>query len=248
MESRAPEVAERVAAEEAARGAQAVILVGSVATGDAHERSDVDLVVLGAETAERVELRDGTAVSLSYVRPELERPRFRDPSQVGAFVPGWRQAVVLHDPHGLAAAFKAEAEEWTWDSVAAAADAWVAESVTGLTEEVQKLLRALARGRRLNAAVQRSVLALRLPLPASVHLRLLYGTENRLWELVAQGMGERWRRAQEQALGTDGGGFEASCRAALELYSLAAEAVRPLLDERQREVVAAAESAGRGAA
>lgn len=67
--------------------------------------------------------------------------------------------------------------------------------------------------------------------------RILYGSENRLWDLVGEAMGEGWRRTQSAALGLGDEGFEATCRAALNLYGLAVDNVDDLLDERQRGVV-----------
>jgi hypothetical protein len=105
----------------------------------------------------------------------------------------------------------------------------VAEAVTGYAEEVHKLAAALRNGNRPLAAVQRSLLA--------VHRRILYGSENRLWDLVSGAMGEGWHELQSAALGLGGEGFERTCAAALGLYGLAAEEVSPLLDGRQGAVV-----------
>jgi hypothetical protein len=74
----------------------------------------------------------------------------------------------------------------------------------------------------------------------AVHHRILFGTDNVLWDLVGQHMGARWRRAQGAALSEEGEPLEASCKAALELYRLAAADVRPLLSGEQRRVVDAA--------
>ena len=60
----------------------------------------------------------------------------------------------------------------------------MAEVVTGYAEEVHKLAAALRNGNRPLAAVQRSLLA--------VHRRILYGSENRLWDLASGVMGEEW--------------------------------------------------------
>ena len=87
------------------------------------------------------------------------------------------------------------------------------------------------------AAVQRSVLALRLASTLALHRRILYGSENRLWDLVAQELGPAWRDAQAAALGVSGESLEVGSNAALQLFALAAREVMPLLDERQRAVV-----------
>ena len=87
------------------------------------------------------------------------------------------------------------------------------------------------------AAVQRSLLAVHLAPVLAVHRRILYGSKNRLWDLVSDAMGEGWRELQSAALGLGGEGFERTCAAALGLYGLAAEEVSPLLDGRQGAVV-----------
>jgi hypothetical protein len=61
--------------------------------------------------------------------------------------------------------------------------------ITALAEEAHKLVVALRVGYRTTAAVQRSVLALRPAQILAVHRRILYGSENRLWTLVADAMG-----------------------------------------------------------
>jgi hypothetical protein len=53
-------------------------------------------------------------------------------------------------------------------------------------------------------------------------------------------MGQPWASTQARALSEHGESLEDSCRAALELYRLAAAEVRPLLTRHQREVVDAA--------
>jgi hypothetical protein len=72
----------------------------------------------------------------------------------------------------------------------------------------------------------------------SVHHRILYDSENRLWDLVSVKMGKSWASVQSTALGEGGESFEDTCDAALQLFSLTAQEVKDLLDERQYQVVA----------
>ena len=113
----------------------------------------------------------------------------------------------------------------------------MAEEITSLAEEVHKLAAALRTGHRATATVQRSVLAVRPAQILTVHRRILYGSVNRLWDLVADTMGEEWCLAQSAALGLNGEPFEETCRAALGLYGLAVDETCSLLDERQQKVV-----------
>jgi hypothetical protein len=85
--------------------------------------------------------------------------------------------------------------------------------------------------------VQHSIIALRLPALLAVHRRLLYGSENQLWDLLAEHEGEPWASAQARALGAEPCTFEEGCRAALELYLLYADAVRGLVVDAEELAV-----------
>jgi predicted nucleotidyltransferase len=223
--------------ELAGRGATAVVLTGSHARGDATARSDLDLVVVGEGPSYLLRLCEDVLVAESWATEDAHRARFGSPSDVGSSVPGWREAHILYDAEGAAGRLKDEAQRWRWDDLGDRLDAWVTEALVGLAEEAQKLVASLELGRSLTAAVQRDILALRLAPILGVHHRLLYGTENVLWEQVGERMGEEWRRAQAAAFGLDGESFGASCAAALRLFQLAADSVVSLLDERQAAVV-----------
>jgi hypothetical protein len=219
-------------------GARAVVLVGSHASGDAGPESDLDLLAVGpASYSWNLQRRGGLLVSVSSSPFEGYRKAFASPEEVCTAVPGWRGAVILHDPEGLAASLVREAREWDWGPLERRCDAWVAEQITGYAEEVHKLVAALRRGNASTAAVQRSLLAVRLAPVLAVHRRILYGSENWLWDLISDAMGEEWRREQAAALGQGDETFEVTCTAALRLYELTAGEIAPLLDEMQREVV-----------
>jgi hypothetical protein len=231
------DLAGRLVPELVERGARAVALTGSHAPGDATAASDLDLIVVGDGPAYLLEVHEGVLVAQAWASELEHRARLTRPGQVGSAVPGWRQAVILHDPHGTAAQLQREATDWTWEPHAEECDAWVAEEVTGLAEEVHKFAAALEAGRTLTAAVQRDLLALRLAPILAVRLRLLYGSENLLWDRVGELIGADWRAAQAAAFSTGGESFEESCAAALRLYRMAAEWVVPLLDGRQATVI-----------
>ncbi len=237
-------IARAVARELVGDGASAVVLMGSHARGDAHEHSDIDLIAVFARRPGTLpapsRVRSGVLVTVAWKTPRSERAAFRDPRDVTTFVPGWREAVILHDPDGIAASIKLAAERWTWASISKECDRHVANSITGLAEEAHKLAGMHALGNVHAAAAQRSILAVWLAGIMSVHHRILFGTDNALWDLVAAAMGPAWAAAQARALSEGGESFEDSCAAGLELYRLAAEAAQRLLDARQRAVVGAA--------
>lgn len=220
-----------------ARGADAVVLVGSVARGDALDTSDIDLIALGDGPQYLLERAGGRLVSVSWRSAAQVRADFDSPAMSGGVVPAWRGAVLLHDPHGLAAELRREALAWDWPRVCSACDRWVAEQVTGYAEEVHRLVGYLAVGRRLPAAAVRSVLAVRLPMVMAVHRRILYDSESRLWNLVGEAEGIRWLDAQKQALAMVPADEHELSGAALELYAMLARRVTPLLTPTQASVV-----------
>jgi len=229
------ELARRVASDLAADGAQAVVLVGSQVRGDATALSDIDLFAIGVGAPYALRVVDDRLVAVSWRTEDEERSALRRPASVGATVPGWRAAQVLHDTAGVAERLKREADAFEWTAIAAQCDTWVAETTTGYAEEVLKLVAARRSDDRLLAAVQRSVLALRLPRVMAVQHRLLYETENRLWHLVAKAMGDDWTAAQAVALGLVPS--EDADRGSLRLFALVVEEVRPLLGASQVAVV-----------
>ena len=64
------------------------------------------------------------------------------------------------------------------------------------------------------------------------------GNQSRnFWYVVAREMGAAWSDAQAVAFGIGGESLEVSSRAALRLFRMAVDEVRPLLNERQLGVV-----------
>jgi Nucleotidyltransferase domain len=229
-----------IAAELAAAGAAAVVLTGSHARGTATAESDVDLVAIGAGPGYELVVRSGCLVSLSWRTTAGQRQQFGQPPSAGKDVAAWRSAVIIEDSAGVAAELQELARNWSWADIAGPARDWVAAELTGFAEEVHKLAAALRHGRPRVAAVQRNLLATYLAPVLAVHFQLLVDSENDIWDLVAAQAGGSWRAAQDRALGLDGGPPDASCRAALDLYAAAVDAVGDAFTSRQRAVVAEA--------
>ncbi|CAN5790196.1 hypothetical protein BH23CHL2_BH23CHL2_25890 [soil metagenome] len=222
-------------------GATAVVLMGSHARGKALPHSDIDLIALGDGPEYRLDHRDGYLVAVAWTTPEQVERDLLDPGKAGWVVRGWRDAVSVIDPAGTAQRLQQQARDWDWSEIGDdACNAYVAEELTGYAEEVQKLVSLLEIGNLTGAAVQRSILSLRIGQILAVHLRLLYASENDLWTLVGDELDDRWRAAQAAALGLRDEPFHQTCLAALELFRLSADIVVPLLDERQAAVVSAA--------
>ena len=98
-----------VAEELVERGASAVVLAGSHARGDAGPESDLDDIVVGLEDFScSLERREGFLVSVSERPFEKHCEAFEDPGSVCSAVPGWREALAVYDPDGLAASLLAD--------------------------------------------------------------------------------------------------------------------------------------------
>jgi predicted nucleotidyltransferase len=237
ISGRTRKVIDRVARRLVSDGAQAVVLTGSHARGAATDDSDIDVTAIGEGPAYRMEVVDGELFSIAWRTVDGERAAMRDPARAGAAVPAWRSVEILHDPSGVASVLVTEARAWDWALIDDACDRWVAEEAAGYAEEVHKLVAARRRGDDLGTAVQRSVLALRLGPIMAVWCRLLYESENELWHLLADRLGEPWASTQRKALALDGADHAAATEAALRLYAIVAQTADPLLDDRQRAVV-----------
>lgn len=228
-------------------GAEAVVLFGSRVRGDAYKESDIDIHAIGKGPSYRYRLEryQGFLVSICWMTSAQHHRAFESPSEAGGMVPAWRNAMIIYDPHGIADSLKQEAKRWRWQLLDKKADRWVAEEVTSYAEEVHRLIGNLQLGRRSAAAVMRSVLAIRMAPILAVHCRILYDTENQLWNLVSTKVGTEWAQLQSAALGEGNQTFEETCKAALQLYAFAAREVKHLLNRRQYQVVAhACEIAG----
>lgn len=218
-------------------GAEAVVLFGSRVRGDAYKESDIDIHAIGRGRYYRLKRHHGFLVSISWMTPAKHRQTFKNPSEAGGIIPAWRNAAIIYDPQGIADSLKQEAKRWRWQALNKKADRWVAEEIAGYAEEVHRLIGNLQLGRRSAAAIVRSVLAIKMAPILAVHHRILYDTENQLWDLVSTRMGTEWAQLQSIALGEGNENFGDTCKAALQLYAITAQEVRHLLNQRQCQVV-----------
>jgi hypothetical protein len=220
------------------QGAKAIVLSGSRVRGDAYAESDIDIQAIGRGPHYRLERYQDFLFSTSWATVKQHLQAFKDPGKAGGIIPAWRNAAIIYDPEGTAKALKRKAQDWRWDSLGKKVDRWVGEEFVGWAEEVHRLVGSMQLGRTNAAAVQRSLLAVHMAPILAVHHRILYDTENTLWNLVSENMGMKWAQTQSIALGEGEQSFEDTCKAALQLFVLTAQEIIHLLDQRQRHVVA----------
>jgi len=140
-------LAEQLVSELVDSGATAVALTGSYARGDPTTNSDLDLMIVG-EGQSNLTVRVGVLVAQSWASEDEYRGRFLDPSEVGSAVPGWRQALLLHDPEGRAGLLKQEAIRWSWELLDDRCDGWVAERVVAMRRRCRSSSMHLTTGGR----------------------------------------------------------------------------------------------------
>ena len=245
MDRKVTRVCKAVSRRLVGHGAEAVVLFGSWVRNEAYSESDLDIHAIGRGPRYRLERCQDFLVSVSWATARQHRQAFKDPSKVGGIILCWRNAVVIYDAQSIAEGLKEEAQRWRWECLEKQTDRWVAEELTGYAEEVHKLVGNLHLGRRSTASVQRSLLAIHMAPILAVHHRILYDSENRLWELVSAKMGTGWTKVQNAALGMGDQNFEETCRAALHLFALASREIEGTLNKTQHDVVAhACEIAG----
>ncbi len=237
MEPEIRDLVGRVSERLLEQGAVATVVTGSHARGTATAESDVDVFAVGDGPSQRFEWHDGRLVSIHWWTPDEARQRMQRPESALVSVAGWKDAVVVDDPSGVAAELQREAREWSWERIDREADAWVAERLVGWAEYVHKLVAALDSDRLLDACAIRAETAIRVGEVFAVHRRLTFETENGLWEAVARADGAEWEAALVAAFARDGQDPHTSATAALALYSLLAREAGDLLRGDQRVVI-----------
>lgn len=201
-------------------------LVGSFSRGKGGPFSDVDLDIFVSQMPntkpERYNLhqRSGHLVSMKKIGLEAQRAELRQPETAIWAVPGLREMQILHDPHGKLAGLKAEAEEFDWAGLEAAANSFVSYDFHTCTEEVYKLLGGLKAHDPSKVMYATLGLGLGLAETMAVHKRLLVESENRYFDLLYTAVGKEspWSRAHRLAVGWRAGAFERRGIAALQLY------------------------------
>jgi hypothetical protein len=230
-------VVKRVSDRLLEQGAKATLLTGSHARGRAKETSDVDLFAVGDGPSQRVEVVDGRTVSVHWFTAEAARQRLTSPQSAFIAAKGWGDAIIVDDPIGVARELQEEARAWTWDKLAAEADAFAVDDLVELAEWARKLADALEARRDLDAAAFTADLALRLGRLVAIRRRVTSESENGLWPAIVEAAPPEWGRALRQALRAEDEDLRTAAAGALTLFEHLVGDVSDLLDEQQRPIV-----------
>jgi hypothetical protein len=231
------QVLQQMTEEASVEGASAAFLFGSYARGVAYGESDVDLAFVGPDREWLCDRREGLLVSVGWRSAEKFREAMASAEWGPSSVQGLRSSVIIWDPTGVAAGLRNAARKWTWADIADKCEAWVPEQIASLAEDAQRAFYHFHHGDRWVATVLKGVLSARLAMILAVHLRILYDSENQLWHLVAQELGEPWASLQSTAFSSEDEDFTISFASTMRLYSYAVSLVYGIMNERQKRVV-----------
>jgi predicted nucleotidyltransferase len=217
-------------------------LSGSFARGDATRYSDVDLLrfVRSGERSAEMRYVEGVLLSLSTFTIEHERAQFSRPAEVIWIIPMLRRMRILLDRDGELARLQLDAELFDWESLRSAAEAHASHDLVGYTEELHKVLSALAR--RDEAAMAYATLGVVLGMVniMAVAKGILVNSESLYFREVGTAIGTNsaWTHQLRLALGL---GEESSvntrAQASLRLYRETAKLLEPILRPEDRQVV-----------
>lgn len=185
------------------------LVSGSIARGEAHAHSDVDLTRFTTTAPsgyrERYALRywQGRLVSvMNRTVGDVHRELESVPGAIWA-VEGLRQAKILRDPTGALATLQAKAHAFDWSPLRPAARDWVSYRVAHAAEEVHKLLGLRMRQDLGGLANATMGLNLTIGYAMAVEHEVLFRSENRWIDQVIAAVGPetRWAEAFRLSLG-----------------------------------------------
>lgn len=221
-----------------------IFLTGSLARGEENAHSDIDLKVLCAfepDISHRYEYHNNFLVSITFLSQDKINLEFSKPEHAIWAVPGFRQAKILHDPHGLLERFKHFALEFDFSNLQHRANVWASQQLQGWAEEVHKILGGLELHdmERLVAPIWGIVEG--MTRIVAVAQGIMIESENLYFKTVCThvGLETRWTKLQRLALGFESASLEVRAYAALDLYVQTAALLESVIQTQDRPVIAA---------
>jgi len=184
--------AERLAESLWGKHSQAFFIGGSSATGSATLYSDIDIVHVVSEGYTgplRKFYYDGGLLAAVTARTLTDwRDAATQPERAIFVVPAIQSAIVLIDPQGVVADYKAELASFIWEPLQEKANHFAGALVASQAETVHKVLSGLVRSD--NAYDATAILALDMTLAIAVFRGVLVESSATYMPRVRQSMGE----------------------------------------------------------
>ena len=224
---------------------QAILLVGSLARGEAGPYSDVDLLRLvdAPLPATNSQLWQNRLVNVSDADVEIVETWFSEPEKAVEVVSGLRQARVLLEKDGSAQTLLERARAFVWTpDLQAKADVWASAQLVGWAEEAHKGLAGLQSGNIGQLLHAQFGLSWGLAKTIRVQRGLLSSSDNNfLTELQKEFAGTpaemRWLELLRGVYGLTGLTLVGRVRAGLELYCLTVDLLSSSLQPHDRPAV-----------
>ncbi|HLO02700.1 MAG TPA: nucleotidyltransferase domain-containing protein [Symbiobacteriaceae bacterium] len=185
------------------------LVSGSIARGEAHAHSDVDLTRFTADGPSGYRAKyglqywQGRLVSVTNRTVEVAQRELESVSGAIWAVEGLRQARILRDPTGAIATLQAQAHAFDWAPLRPTARDWVSYRIAHAAEEVHKLLGLRQQGDLGGLANATMGLNLTIGYAMAVDREVLFRSENRWIDQVLEAVGAEtpWADAFRQSLG-----------------------------------------------
>ena len=244
IETLAPLLA-RVSDAADAPSVRALVLLGSMARGEATRWSDTDVERwVGTERdvfETPPQLVDGRLLTISTRAIADVRSDLAAPERAIWAVPAYRAMRVLVDRSDDAPAIASAAASFSWEAVRGDADRFVRLQLAKSTEFLFKIRSASERGDELSALHAAGSLFGGCVRAVAVSRALFLRTENEYFRIVCDAAGPEWTQLFRSSLGIEGTSAPlAQARASCRLYALTLGIVDGSLDTATRELAAPA--------
>lgn len=218
-----------------------IVLLGSVARGDASEWSDIDIEATVTDPAAKWDTRpsffDGRLVMCHSITPAEQWRQLELPDKAIWAAPSYAAMRILVDRDGGLATLQAACRSFDYSALRPAAAAYLRQKATAACEYVFKIRAAVGtqdEGKALHAAAALTARCERL---AAVAFLTPIRTENEYYRIVQDAAGPAWTAAHRAAFGLDGGDAFAQAVAACALFRETMRLVHDRLDAASLAIV-----------